>query len=88
MKMREENEVFRYVTMAYVLLVIIFIQWRLQLVGKPEEKRSFGRPRSRWEDNIKIHLKEQDNESSGSVKAVKFLHQVRNYQPLKEDYFM
>jgi hypothetical protein len=26
MKMREENEVFRYVTMAYVLLVIIFIQ--------------------------------------------------------------
>ena len=26
------------------------------LVGKPEEKRSSGRPRRRWEDNIKINL--------------------------------
>jgi hypothetical protein len=24
------------------------------LVGKPEEKRPFGRPRCRWEDNIKM----------------------------------
>jgi hypothetical protein len=24
------------------------------LVGKPEEKRPLGRPRRRWEDNIKI----------------------------------
>jgi len=24
------------------------------LVGKPEEKRPLGRPRSRWEDNIKM----------------------------------
>jgi hypothetical protein len=28
------------------------------LVGKPEEKRSLGRPRRRWEDNIKMDLKE------------------------------
>jgi hypothetical protein len=28
------------------------------LVGKPEEKRPLGRPRSRWEDNIKIDLHE------------------------------
>jgi len=28
------------------------------LVGKPEGKRALGRPRSRWEDNIKIDLKE------------------------------
>jgi hypothetical protein len=28
------------------------------LVGKPEVKRSLGRPRSRWEDNIKIDLQE------------------------------
>jgi hypothetical protein len=28
------------------------------LVGKPEGKRSFGRPRSRWEDNIRIDLQE------------------------------
>jgi len=27
------------------------------LVGKPEEKRPLGRPRRRWEDNIKMDLK-------------------------------
>jgi hypothetical protein len=28
------------------------------LVGKPEGKRSLGRPRCRWEDNIKMDLQE------------------------------
>jgi hypothetical protein len=28
------------------------------LVGKPEEKRSMGRPRRRWENNIKMDLQE------------------------------
>jgi hypothetical protein len=28
------------------------------LVGKPEEKRTLGRPRHRWEDNIKMDLQE------------------------------
>jgi hypothetical protein len=28
------------------------------LVGKPEGKRPIGRPRLRWEDNIKIDLQE------------------------------
>jgi hypothetical protein len=28
------------------------------LVGKPEGKGPLGRPRSRWEDNIKIDLEE------------------------------
>jgi hypothetical protein len=28
------------------------------LVGRPEGKRSLGRPRRRWEDNIKLHLRE------------------------------
>ena len=28
------------------------------LVGKPEGKRLLGRPRRRWEDNIKIYLRE------------------------------
>ena len=28
------------------------------LVGKPERKRLLGRPRHRWEDNIKIDLQE------------------------------
>jgi hypothetical protein len=28
------------------------------LVGKPGGKRPLGRPRSRWVDNIKTHLRE------------------------------
>ena len=28
------------------------------LVGKPEGKRPWGRPRRRWEDNIKMDLRE------------------------------
>jgi hypothetical protein len=28
------------------------------LVGKPEGRRPFGRPRRRWENNIKIDLRE------------------------------
>ena len=28
------------------------------LVGKPEGKRPLGRPRRRWEDNIKMELQE------------------------------
>jgi hypothetical protein len=28
------------------------------LVGKPEGKRPLGRPRHRWEDNMKMYLRE------------------------------
>jgi len=28
------------------------------LVGKPEDKRPVGRPRRRWEDNIKMDIQE------------------------------
>jgi hypothetical protein len=28
------------------------------LVGKPEGKRSLGRPRRRWEDNVRMDFKE------------------------------
>ena len=31
---------------------------RIFLVGKPEGKRPLGRPRHRWEDNIKMDLQE------------------------------
>ena len=31
---------------------------RIVLVGKPEGKRQLGRPRRRWEDNIKMELQE------------------------------
>jgi hypothetical protein len=27
-------------------------------MGKPEGRRSLGRPRHRWEDSVKIHLQE------------------------------
>jgi hypothetical protein len=30
------------------------------LVGRPEGKRPLGRPGRRWEDNIKLDLREQD----------------------------
>jgi hypothetical protein len=30
------------------------------LVGKPEGKRTLGRPRRRWEDNIKRDLQEME----------------------------
>jgi hypothetical protein len=30
----------------------------LHLVGRPEERRLLGRPRRRWEDNIKMNLGE------------------------------
>ena len=59
------------------------------LVGKPEEKIPLGRPRSRWEDNVKIDLREvgggedwmelaQDtceygDELSGSINCGEFL---------------
>ena len=35
------------------------------LLGKPEGKRSLGRPRRRWEDNIKMDLQEVGRGSWG-----------------------
>ena len=35
------------------------------LVGKPEGKRPLGRPRRRWEDNIKMDLQEVEGELWG-----------------------
>ena len=38
------------------------------LVGKPERKRPLGRPRRRWEDNIKMDLQKWDvREWTGSI---------------------
>jgi hypothetical protein len=36
------------------------------LVGKPEGKRPFGRPRRRWENNIKMDLQEVGREGIDS----------------------
>jgi hypothetical protein len=35
------------------------------LIGKPEGKRLFGRPKSKWEDNIKMGLKRKIVEECG-----------------------
>jgi hypothetical protein len=37
------------------------------LVGKPEGKRPLGRPRFRWEDNIKMDLREVGCGDMGSI---------------------
>jgi hypothetical protein len=34
------------------------------LVGRPEGKRPLGRPRRRWEDNIKMDLRETGNDGT------------------------
>jgi hypothetical protein len=36
------------------------------LVGKPEGKRPLGRPRRRWEDNIKMDFQEVEGEVVGT----------------------
>ena len=38
---------------------------RKVLVGKPEGKRPLGRPRRRWEDNIKMYLEEMGVRGTG-----------------------
>jgi len=43
-----------------MLLQLLIRNAGSSLVGKPEEKRLLGKPRRRWEDNIKIDLKKLD----------------------------
>jgi len=45
------------------------------LVGKPEGKRSLGRPRCRWEDNIRMDLREIRWEVVNWVHLDQFLDQ-------------
>jgi hypothetical protein len=37
------------------------------LVGETERKRPLGRPRRRWVENIKIHLREIEWDGKGSI---------------------
>ena len=41
------------------------------LVGKPQGKRPLGRPRRRWEDNIKLDLQE---EGCGDLDCIDLAH--------------
>ena len=45
------------------------------LIGKPRGKRPLGRPRRRWEDNIRMDLQEIDISAENWVDSV----QDRNY---------
>jgi len=68
------------------------------LVGKLEGKRSLGRHKRRWEDNIKMHVDwsgtvygqvagscECCNEPSGTINCGEFLDWLRSCQLLKKD---
>jgi hypothetical protein len=37
------------------------------LVGRPENKRPLGKPRPRWEDNIKMDLRETENDEANWI---------------------
>ena len=60
-------------------LVVRIRDWRGAYrisVGRHEEKIPLGRPRRRWEDNIKMDMagyRERDNDISGSIKFGEFL---------------
>ena len=48
-------------------------------VGKPESKRPLGRPRRRWEDNIKIDLREVDYDPRDWIDLAEDRDQWRAY---------
>ena len=53
----------KHVGAAFIILTILIILGEdigvhRVLVGKPEGKRPLGRPKCRWEDNIKMDLQE------------------------------
>ena len=49
------------------------------LAGRPEGKRSLGRLRRRWEDNIKMDLKEMDFDAKNWMNHVEARDHCRSY---------
>ena len=49
------------------------------LVGKPEGKRPLGRPRHKWEDNIKMDLREVDCDPGEWMDLAEYRDQWRAY---------
>jgi hypothetical protein len=47
------------------------------LVGRPKDKRPLGRPRRRWEDNIKIELRETGIDGANWVQLAQIRVQWR-----------
>jgi hypothetical protein len=52
------NALLLALTLTLLLNKFIYVNEYTVLVGKPEGKRPLGRPRRRWEDNIKMDLEE------------------------------
>jgi hypothetical protein len=50
------------------------------LVGKPKGKRPHGRPRRRWENGIRIDLRE--NDWGGSVEWIQLAHDIDRWRAL------
>jgi hypothetical protein len=48
-------------------------------VGKPEGKRPQGRPRCRWEDNIKMDLREIGTDGTNWIRLVQDRVQMRTF---------
>jgi hypothetical protein len=42
------------------------------LVGRPEGKRPLGRPRHRWEDNIKMDLREIGTDGANWIRLAQY----------------
>jgi hypothetical protein len=49
------------------------------LVGRPEGKRPLGRPRSRWEDNIKMDIRETGIDVANWVQLAQYRVQWRAF---------
>jgi hypothetical protein len=49
------------------------------LVGKPEGKRQLGRPRCRWEDNIKMDFQEVE---CGGIDGIELAHDRDRWRAL------
>jgi hypothetical protein len=59
------------------------------LVGRPEVKRPLGKPRCRWEDNIKMDLREIGIDGANWIRLAQdrvwwraFVNRVMNFQVL------
>jgi hypothetical protein len=48
-------------------------------VGRPEDKRPLGRPRHRWEDNIKLDLRETGINGANWLRLAQDRIQLRAY---------
>jgi hypothetical protein len=49
------------------------------LVGRPDGKRPLGRPRHRWEDNIKVHFRETEIDGANWIRLAQDMVKLRAF---------